>query len=164
MTYNLNSDYSQTKTNNNYYNYFEKYNLDNQVIINQKLPLGEKVLPSDIDIFSEIEKTSIKNDEVKNFLNRFRTILSFFSLNNITFPKLQINTVENESTEISWISNYFRVYYNFEKDRTQNSYGMIVSKNDDKYFSSMFDFLNPEKYDEIISKSIEFFISKMNGN
>lgn len=164
MTYNLNTDYSQPKISNNYYNYFEKYSLNNQVIINQKLPLGQKVLPSDIDIFSEIEKTSIKNDEVKNFLNHFRTIFSLLSLSNITFPKLQVNTDENESTEISWISNYFRIYYNFEKDKSQNSYGMIVSKNDEKYFSSMFDFLNPEKYDEIISKSIDFFIAKMNGN
>ena len=125
------------------------------------------------DIFSELPGKTFdeKNNQqmvrvMKAFRNQFYRCVSEYHGDTV-IPKLEYSFNEEEEAELlrmtsQWDSGNAMLYFSFEKDPMESSFGMLWNDNKSKNYQTRSGSLYFNKIDDVIQEIIEFIIRVYN--
>ncbi len=85
---------------------------------NNEIDYSGRILPAELDIFSELPQYVYENEDANLFLNALRKKIFQFDrteFSGITLSKLSVTEHTSRTIILEWIYNYFRVFFGFDK-------------------------------------------------
>ena len=125
------------------------FDFDRDMLFNEEDFDLSSPLPSDLDIFSDIDQVYYKNTKIAEFLKCFKKTISssLDVLREKTLAKLTIEPIE-DFVQVSWIFNYFRAYFCFRTNDV-DTYGIVAKKPNEPFFTNVFRPLPIDKYAQV---------------
>ena len=143
--------------------YFHERDNSSQV---ERLPLNiKRVLPPELDIFSELPAYVYKNEDARIFLEELRKHLLSYKreeLDGIYLSKLRVTESNDITLVIEWIFNYFRLYFSFDRDEG-NYYGEVHTDNEKGSFHNAFNRMERDDYPKIAEAEMDYAVMMAGG-
>lgn len=128
--------------------------------------LSSKVVSPEIDIFSELPKSTFDNTHARKFLNELKRSLvnvEKADLAGITLSKLLVTENSEMTLVIEWIYNYFRVYFSFDK-KEGDYYGEVANNPEEGKFINTFNKMDESDYSNVADEEVSFVIRMARGD
>lgn len=159
----INDRYIKAPTKNRLF-FIGDYHVSNQTDDADALSI-DKILPPEIDIFSELPCFVFENEHASVFLREMKRSLlekSQGKLRGIALPKLLVSDHTENSIVLEWIFNYFRLYFSFDPE-DGDYYGEVVNNSESEEFRSFSKRMVFEKFPEIAEAEIDSAITLLEG-
>lgn len=126
---------------------------------------SSRVLPVELDIFSDLPKSVYENEDVHQFLLSLRKKIiqcdkSVFS--GIALSKLNVAEHTDRTIILEWIFNYFRVYFGFDK-HDGDFYGKVMNNPDRGEFYNDMKMMTKDEFDDVAEENLSYVVTMAQG-
>ena len=145
-------------------NHYEIIN-DEISIPNDTLKKVSRVLPSELDIFSDIPHEVYNNAHANLFLLSLKQNLLSYDrsiLEGITLSKLHLSEINDNDVVLEWIYNYFRLFLAFYSDEG-DYYGSFMNNIETGEIINDIKKMTPEIYDQVSKSFLDYAVSLSKG-
>ena len=125
-----------------------------------------KILPPELDIFSELPEEVYHNDHARQFLASLRNQILLFDreeISNANLSKLYVSQYDADSVVIEWIFNYFRLFFGFD-NKEGDYYGQIMTDTVRNRFSNDMSKMEPKDFDLVAEAELFYAVMMSQGD
>ena len=115
------------------------------------------VLPDELNLFTDIPVEAWKNEHFRLFVNYFNKAILERNTEDISFSKFHLTELTENTVEIEWVYNYFRVYFYFDS-RGRAAFGSVERNPESGRLINSSRFFDTSEMKNVIDSQIDYVI------